>query len=1203
MLAESQPRVKPPQVQDKIPLHTQSAKTPEPQSPENRRKIDLSHGDESMSFDARSVQATVSRVLESLASQILTDIREQQYQNKGELQTTQADIERYRAFASSLRQQLYVAMEKMKKHELQMEILRGHIVRRNHMLDEQRATFYKELMILREQLYQKHRHGEGYSVDNWGRYFDPKLSQGQANTFSEYHMPGTSDESSKSALRLMELTKQLLEQGGGDGDVGSKQGNKILQEEISRLRQELHRLETAIGDLDEENQRLLHIQQEKASEAEKEFIEELLKKIETQKEEIARSRGSAQKEAEFNERLKWEKTIQERVEAQKVRFAEEMAQVTTDYRSELMGLQDDLERMQIKTKDAEEKRKHFMHMLEEKQLALTNTRNELMELKDGMEEEILKRLQAGDITVASQIESVLNQVKEKTERIRELELRLDEKENEIDNLKFDIEDLQLSLRDKQRLHPQSTTSMSSRGKSESSPADKIKSELESWKMSYEDIRMRYVESCESRMRLYSEMEFLKAEIEKLSGKAESLKSPSGDGSSAASKRKKSVIKADSNETSSPKPRGRASSIASSGSNQSLSGSSKNEKIKSRSNSLIGLASIANGDSSKEKKKDSDGTTDTPSKSAGRENGTTSPTVGSSLQVNKGGTIKKSPSGSLALPSGNLPFARSGSSQSLKSDAGAEVGEGLRMTDSEAESPHSYGMVKSPSFLHPIPEIIQNIPDSDRDSPDPFETVDEQGRPIYSQSLLRKSASNVSLDSPGIAISRCNSILSDMSAHQQFGDSQPESSHWVHERTFMYNIIEMMERDVHLLKTQRDRGFRRPSSLQGQASTSTTQTPYLWEILLEEVRKMNEDIVNGAEVTEEGYAEMWRSLAERSSVDEREEQAEMERRRSRKESDEIKNLSVFDRIMIRGKMKNERMQERMKSVIESREVIIEKVITSSTAPPRPAIVSSPSFNSMLQKESTKGMPDKMGYPGSIEYDPKSTLTRGRTGSNLSAPYSPYIPMSLSNPDLLDGKKSQSEPPTVLSAQSPSISISIKEKDLSQAIAASPGIRPTSARPQSSSNSNYPVAIPRRNSSPSLAAQAQPIALGKSPATVQKLSIRDISLFNPSGGVTEPKALSSRGSSTGQPSVTTIRRSSSYIESIGNQVAQSVAYPQGSNRPTIRDTRGATQLKRADSPSMSRHNPRSSSPAMAAQSSFDAEDDMDDRGLPILVHHHN
>jgi hypothetical protein len=45
-------------------------------------------------------------------------------------------------------------------------------MRRNQLLQEQRRRYFKELRILREQLFQKERLGEYYQPEDWGSYFD-----------------------------------------------------------------------------------------------------------------------------------------------------------------------------------------------------------------------------------------------------------------------------------------------------------------------------------------------------------------------------------------------------------------------------------------------------------------------------------------------------------------------------------------------------------------------------------------------------------------------------------------------------------------------------------------------------------------------------------------------------------------------------------------------------------------------------------------------------------------------------------------------------------------------------------------------------------------------------------------------------------------------------------------------------------------------
>lgn len=45
-------------------------------------------------------------------------------------------------------------------------------MRRNQLLDDQRRKYFKELRILREQLFQKDRLGDYYQAEDWGSYFN-----------------------------------------------------------------------------------------------------------------------------------------------------------------------------------------------------------------------------------------------------------------------------------------------------------------------------------------------------------------------------------------------------------------------------------------------------------------------------------------------------------------------------------------------------------------------------------------------------------------------------------------------------------------------------------------------------------------------------------------------------------------------------------------------------------------------------------------------------------------------------------------------------------------------------------------------------------------------------------------------------------------------------------------------------------------------
>lgn len=64
-----------------------------------------------------------------------------------------------------------VLFQSEKEKEAQIEVLKGHVIRRNKLLTEQRSAYLKELVILREQVYRK-QSGEDENPEDWGHHFD-----------------------------------------------------------------------------------------------------------------------------------------------------------------------------------------------------------------------------------------------------------------------------------------------------------------------------------------------------------------------------------------------------------------------------------------------------------------------------------------------------------------------------------------------------------------------------------------------------------------------------------------------------------------------------------------------------------------------------------------------------------------------------------------------------------------------------------------------------------------------------------------------------------------------------------------------------------------------------------------------------------------------------------------------------------------------
>jgi len=66
----------------------------------------------------------------------------------------------------------------MNKNDVQTDLIRGQLMRRTQLLDEQRKKYFKELRVLREQLFQKERLSDYYTAEDWGSYFAAEESMG-----------------------------------------------------------------------------------------------------------------------------------------------------------------------------------------------------------------------------------------------------------------------------------------------------------------------------------------------------------------------------------------------------------------------------------------------------------------------------------------------------------------------------------------------------------------------------------------------------------------------------------------------------------------------------------------------------------------------------------------------------------------------------------------------------------------------------------------------------------------------------------------------------------------------------------------------------------------------------------------------------------------------------------------------------------------
>ncbi|KAG2393211.1 hypothetical protein C9374_009788 [Naegleria lovaniensis] len=92
-------------------------------------------------------------------------------------------LERERMLRARKEEELLMAnrnlMEKLRRHEIEVELMKGQLKRRNELLDNQRESFYKELLLLREELFKKNGNSNyvptDFSLFNWtkkNRYED-----------------------------------------------------------------------------------------------------------------------------------------------------------------------------------------------------------------------------------------------------------------------------------------------------------------------------------------------------------------------------------------------------------------------------------------------------------------------------------------------------------------------------------------------------------------------------------------------------------------------------------------------------------------------------------------------------------------------------------------------------------------------------------------------------------------------------------------------------------------------------------------------------------------------------------------------------------------------------------------------------------------------------------------------------------------------
>ncbi|KAF0980605.1 hypothetical protein FDP41_013088 [Naegleria fowleri] len=137
-------------------------------------------------------------------------------------------------------------MEKLRRHEIEVELMKGQLKRRNELLDNQREAFYKELLLLREELFKKNGNPSyaptDFSLFNWSkknRYEDEMEKDSYPRTEdiidTEHH---TSSIDTASYFALKEQSKKVQDTLNNLKNLEYKRKQELerLQKEPKELR-------------------------------------------------------------------------------------------------------------------------------------------------------------------------------------------------------------------------------------------------------------------------------------------------------------------------------------------------------------------------------------------------------------------------------------------------------------------------------------------------------------------------------------------------------------------------------------------------------------------------------------------------------------------------------------------------------------------------------------------------------------------------------------------------------------------------------------------------------------------------------------------------------------------------------------------------------------------------------------------------------
>lgn len=282
------------------------------------------------------------------------------------------------------------ARERQRKQDIQTDILRGQLARRTKMLAEQRALFLKQLLVLKEQIFQRNRLGEPYQPDLL-ELFNP-----QAWVDSLMSEEGEGDEEKRRKELVDKMTARFNEE-----RAKMEQSAKTMERELNS---KLLALDRELKHKDIEWQQRL----DQAEEQRKTEVETMRKQW---RDEVARLTADYEKQiAELQQRLISETDrLNREWEAKLNKAVEEQRALQEQLRTELAAAQKEIAAKEAEIQQMLDKFEQFEKQLREKTEALEKVTAE----KD--------RLQVQFESARDSLEKAENEVRELRLKVAKLE--------------------------------------------------------------------------------------------------------------------------------------------------------------------------------------------------------------------------------------------------------------------------------------------------------------------------------------------------------------------------------------------------------------------------------------------------------------------------------------------------------------------------------------------------------------------------------------------------------------------------------------------------------------------------------------------------------------------------------------------------------------------------------------------------------------